>query len=176
MSEPKLSGHTRPSKPCSRTALTKLSCVQAGLRSELEVATDEMERAQQRLATLEKEREVLLQGSTSVNAAQAAMRAAPNKIVEDSLRNELQNQVRTYFPRMSCCTRACSSLLALFLECGMTSVPGACRTSVSAAQTAWRAVPNKVVVDSLRKELQNQVCCCCYVRLCAPFVAAAEEV
>ena len=63
------------------------------MRSELEVATDEMERAQQRLATLEKERETLLQGAASVDAAQAIVRAAPNKVIEDSLRNELQNQV-----------------------------------------------------------------------------------
>ena len=69
-----------------------VSCVQAGLRSELEIATDEMERAQQRLATLEREKDILLQGSPT--AAQAANKAPPNKLVEESLRNELQNQVR----------------------------------------------------------------------------------
>ena len=70
---------------------------QAGLRSELEVATDEMEKAQQRLAALEKEKEVL-QGPTSPTASQAASRPAPNKLVEESLRNELQNQVSPTFP------------------------------------------------------------------------------
>ena len=69
---------------------------QAGLRSELEIATDEMEKAQQRLAALEKEKEVL-QGATSPTASQAAFRAAPNKLVEESLRNELQNQVAATF-------------------------------------------------------------------------------
>ena len=71
-----------------------VSCVQAGLRSELEIATDEMERAQQRLATLEREKDILLQGTSSPTAAQAANKAPPNKLVEESLRNELQNQVR----------------------------------------------------------------------------------
>jgi len=72
-----------------------VDCVywQAGLRSELEIATDEMERAQHRLATLEREKDVLLQGTSSPTAAQAAMRSAPNKLVEESLRKELQNQV-----------------------------------------------------------------------------------
>lgn len=65
---------------------------EAGLRSELEIASDEMEQAQQRLATLEKEKEVLLQGTSSPTAAQAIMRTAPNKLVEESLRHELQNQ------------------------------------------------------------------------------------
>lgn len=63
------------------------------MRSELEIASDEMEQAQQRLATLEKEKEVLLQGTSSPTAAQAIMRTAPNKLVEESLRHELQNQV-----------------------------------------------------------------------------------
>lgn len=62
---------------------------QAGLRSELEIATDEMEKAQQRLAALEREKAVL-QGTSS---PQVASTTAPNKVVEDSLRNELQNQV-----------------------------------------------------------------------------------
>ena len=52
-----------------------------------------MERAQQRLATLEREKDTLLQGTPSPTAAQAAPRAPANKLVEDSLRNELQNQV-----------------------------------------------------------------------------------
>lgn len=70
-----------------------VSCVQAGLRSELEIATDEMERAQQRLATLEREKDILLQGTSSPTAAQAANKAPQNKLVEESLRAELQNQV-----------------------------------------------------------------------------------
>ncbi|KAL0022630.1 hypothetical protein WJX77_011900 [Trebouxia sp. C0004] len=65
---------------------------EAGLRSELEIATDEMERAQQRLTTLEREKDILLQGSSSPTAAQAANKAPSNKLVEESLRNELQNQ------------------------------------------------------------------------------------
>lgn len=52
-----------------------------------------MERAQQRLATLEREKDTLLQGTTSPTAAQAANKAPSNKLVEDSLRHELQNQV-----------------------------------------------------------------------------------
>lgn len=52
-----------------------------------------MERAQQRLATLEREKDTLLQSTTSPTAAQAANRAPANKLVEDSLRHELQNQV-----------------------------------------------------------------------------------
>ncbi len=67
--------------------------MQAGLRSELEIATDEMERAQQRLATLEREKDILVQGTSSPTAAQAAKKAPANKLVEESLRNELQNQV-----------------------------------------------------------------------------------
>ncbi len=70
-----------------------VSWVQAGLRSELEIATDEMERAQQRLATLEREKDTLLQGTSSPTAAQAANKAPSNKLVEESLRKELQNQV-----------------------------------------------------------------------------------
>ena len=65
---------------------------QAGLRSELEIATDEMEKAQQRLAALEREKEGL-QGTHSPTASQAASRVTPSKLVEESLRNELQNQV-----------------------------------------------------------------------------------
>ena len=76
-------------------------CWQAGLRSELEIATDEMERAQQRLAALEREKEVL-QGTTSPTASQAASRAAPNKLVEESLRNELQNQVCSFLAFLLC--------------------------------------------------------------------------
>ena len=66
---------------------------QAGLRSELEIATDEMEKAQQRLAALEREREAL-QGSPSPTAPQPPARTSPNKLVEESLRNELHNQVQ----------------------------------------------------------------------------------
>ena len=51
-----------------------------------------MEKAQHRLAALEREKEAL-QGTTSPTASQAASTAAPNKLVEESLRNELQNQV-----------------------------------------------------------------------------------
>ncbi len=64
---------------------------QAGLRSELEIATDEMEKAQQRLAGLEREK-AILQGATSL-AASSVSTAAPNKAVEESLRKELQNLV-----------------------------------------------------------------------------------
>ncbi len=76
-----------------KTLKASVSVVQAGLRSELEIATDEMERAQQRLATLEREKDILVQGTSSPTAAQAANKAPPNKLVEESLRNELQNQV-----------------------------------------------------------------------------------
>lgn len=64
---------------------------QAGLRFELEIATDKMEKAQQRLATLQREK--VLQGTTSPIGSQAASRAAPNKLVEENLRSELQKQV-----------------------------------------------------------------------------------
>ncbi|KAL3131491.1 hypothetical protein ABBQ38_007797 [Trebouxia sp. C0009 RCD-2024] len=64
---------------------------QAGLRSELEIATDEMEKAQQRLAALEREKAVL-QDTTSLTASLVASKAAPNNTVEESLRKELQNQ------------------------------------------------------------------------------------
>lgn len=67
-------------------------CGQAGLRSELEIATDEMEKAQHRLAALEREKEAL-QGTTSPTASQTTSNGASNKLVEESLRNELQNQV-----------------------------------------------------------------------------------
>ena len=58
-----------------------------------------MEKAQQRLAALERKKEVL-QGTTP-RAAQAASGAAPNKLVEKSLRNELQSQV--CITLSSCC-------------------------------------------------------------------------
>ena len=51
-----------------------------------------MEKAQQRLAALEREKAVL-QGTTSLTASSVASTAAPNKAVEDSLRKDLQNQV-----------------------------------------------------------------------------------
>jgi hypothetical protein len=92
-----LSSQTELSGRARTTAVEILkacvSWVQAGLRSELEIATDEMERAQQRLATLEREKDILLQGTSSPTAAQAANKAPANKLVEESLRNELQNQV-----------------------------------------------------------------------------------
>lgn len=73
---------------------------QAGLRSELEIATDEMEKAQQRLAALQREKAVL-QDTTFLMASSVASKAAPNNAVEESLRKELRNQV--------CSTLACSS-------------------------------------------------------------------
>lgn len=83
--------------------MLRVLCGQAGLRSELEIATDEMEKAQQRLAALEREKEVL-QGTTSPKATQVTPRAAPNKLVEESLRNELQSQV--CFTLSSCCVNS----------------------------------------------------------------------
>ncbi|KAL3136045.1 hypothetical protein ABBQ32_007079 [Trebouxia sp. C0010 RCD-2024] len=64
---------------------------QAGLRSELEIATDEMEKAQQRLAALQREKAVL-QDTTFLMASSVASKAAPNNAVEESLRKELRNQ------------------------------------------------------------------------------------
>ena len=66
--------------------------MQAGLRSELEIATDEMERAQRQLAALEKQREVLQQDAAA-SSPRAASRVTPSRAVEDSLRKELQGQV-----------------------------------------------------------------------------------
>ena len=93
-------------------------CWQAGLRSELEIATDEMEKAQQRLAALEREKEVL-QAAASPTAAQAAARATPNKLVEDSLRNELQNQVcpQENFKQKTCKT-LCNVVVGLYMWSG----------------------------------------------------------
>ena len=87
---------------------------QAGLRSELDIATDEMEKAQQRLAALEREKEVL-QGTTSPTASQAFSEAAPNKLVEESLRSELKNQVS--FKSSSCCDSCTNRALVSFATC-----------------------------------------------------------
>ena len=67
--------------------------LQAGLRSELEIATDEMERAQRQLAALEKQREVLQQGSTAASPRVAVSTTTASSALEDSLRRELQSQV-----------------------------------------------------------------------------------
>lgn len=72
----------------------KICVVQAGLRSELDIATDEMERAQRQLAALEKQREVLQQGSAAASP-RAAPAATANSALEDSLRKELQTQVNS---------------------------------------------------------------------------------
>lgn len=66
---------------------------QAGLRSELEIATDEMERAQRQLAALEKQREVLQQGSAAASPRAAVSAPTASSALEDSLRKELQSQV-----------------------------------------------------------------------------------
>ena len=66
---------------------------QAGLRSELEIATDEMERAQRQLAALEKQREVLQQGSAAASPRAAVSAPMASSALEDSLRKELQSQV-----------------------------------------------------------------------------------
>eukprot|EP00887_Chlorella_sp_A99_P007147 scaffold2.g7147.t1 len=72
---------------------TKTEEEAAGMQSELEFATAEMERAQQRLAMLEREKEALLQKVQAAVQAQEASEAAPERRdAEESLRQELQAQ------------------------------------------------------------------------------------
>ena len=84
--------------------------VQAGLRSELDIATDEMERAQRQLAALEKQREVLQQGSAAASP-RAAPAATAISALEDSLRKELQSQVGSVCvleqDMKACCITVC---------------------------------------------------------------------
>jgi DNA repair exonuclease SbcCD ATPase subunit len=78
----------------------------AGLQSELELATDEMERSQQRMATLEQEKASLLarlqqqqqqqaggDGDGEAGAVAAGPAGGGGRFAEDSLRQELYAQV-----------------------------------------------------------------------------------
>lgn len=64
---------------------------QAGLRSELDIATAEVDRAQQRLLALEGEREKVMQQASVVPADDSAQEQQ-TRVVEQSLRSELQSQ------------------------------------------------------------------------------------
>ena len=93
----------------------------AGLQSELELATEEMERSQQRLATLEREKQGLLtrlqqqqqqagggaaggeEGGEEGAGAGGLAGSGGSKVAEESLRQELYAQVGDRFRNVACC-------------------------------------------------------------------------
>ena len=93
-----------PARPC-RSLQSKSEEAAAGLQSELELATTEMERSQQRLATMEQEKAALLQrlaaqqqgagaGSEAAGGGGAAAAGGGgSRAAEESLRQELHAQV-----------------------------------------------------------------------------------